>query len=57
MIQFRHRFRFWDYPGGVTVEIPVDEPDAEPPARLEDVPAHWPRTVGGRAVLPGRSST
>lgn len=49
---FPLRSRYWDYPGGVTVEVPVDEPGAVPPRRLEDVPAHWPRTVRGVPVKP-----
>ncbi|UGQ15033.1 hypothetical protein LO772_16575 [Yinghuangia sp. ASG 101] len=47
---FRLRCRYWDYSGGVTVEVPVDEPDAVPPRRLEDVPAHWRRWVRGVPV-------
>ncbi|WP_436772080.1 hypothetical protein [Yinghuangia sp. YIM S09857] len=38
------RFRFWAYPDGTIVEIPVDAPDTRPPTRLEDVPATWNRT-------------
>lgn len=40
---FMDRIRHWDY-GKVVVIIPVDEPDARPPARLRDVPRHWQRT-------------
>lgn len=47
---FRVRCRYWDYSGGVTVEVPVDEPGAVPPRRLEDVPAHWRRWVRGVPV-------
>lgn len=52
------RFRFWEYPNGVVVEIPVDAPDARPPKRLEDVPATWKRTqTTGPAGPPKRGET
>lgn len=42
MIQ--RRYRFWSYPDGTIVEIPVDDDATRPPALLEDVPPTWKRT-------------
>lgn len=47
------RFRFWDYGGGLVVEVPVDAPNNyRPPENPDDVPAHWVRSTSrGGTVL------